>query len=150
MIQVQIQQERFDTGVLIAPLMALNAGAVVSFTGIARADENDAGAVTAIELEHYPAMTLAALQALAEQASERWELAGCVVLHRAGKIAVGEEIVLVAAASLHRRAALSATEFLIDTLKTCAPFWKKEYRSDGSAAWVDAKSSDDEAAGKWE
>jgi molybdopterin synthase catalytic subunit len=150
MITVRIQRERFDAGAELLPLAALGGGALASFTGIARNDANDAGDVAAIELEHYPAMTLAALQALAAQAQNRWSLLGCVLIHRVGIIPVGEEIVLVGTASLHRAAALEATAFLIDRLKTGAPFWKKEHRSDGSKVWVEAKISDDIAAEKWQ
>jgi molybdopterin synthase catalytic subunit len=150
MKQVRIQTARFDAGMQLAPLAALGAGAVASFTGIARDDKDGRGNVTAIELEHYPAMTQAALEVLADEAWQRWELLGCILIHRVGRIEVGEEIVLVGAASLHRAAALSAVSFLIDRLKTDAPFWKKEYRSNGNADWVEAKGSDDAAAVKWE
>ncbi len=150
MRQVRIQTARFDAGSELAPLAALGGGAVASFTGIARDDKDGRGNVTAIELEHYPAMTQAALEALCDAAEQRWELIGCILIHRVGMIEVGEEIVLVGAASLHRADALSAVSFLIDRLKTDAPFWKKEYRSNGSAVWVNAKDSDDAAAGKWE
>lgn len=150
MITVRIQRERFDAGAELLPLSSLGGGALASFTGIARNDANDIGDVVAIELEHYPAMTQAALEALVAQAHCRWPLLGCVLIHRVGIIPVGEEIVLVGTASLHRAAALDATVFLIDRLKTDAPFWKKEHRSDGSQAWVEAKISDDIAAVKWQ
>lgn len=146
---VRIQAGRFDAGIELAPLHSLSGGAVASFTGIARNDLGAGGDVTAIELEHYPAMTHAALEGLVDEAQRRWSLLGCILIHRAGRINVGEEIVLVGAASLHRAAALSAVSFLIDRLKTEAPFWKKEHRSDGSADWVAAKDSDDEAADRW-
>ena len=149
MKQVHIQTARFDSGAQLAPLAVLGGGAVASFTGIARDDRDDRGNVTAIELEHYPAMTQAALEALVDEAGRRWELLGCILIHRVGRIETGEEIVLVGAASLHRAASLSAVSFLIDRLKTDVPFWKKEYRSNGSAVWVNAKDSDDAAAGKW-
>jgi molybdopterin synthase catalytic subunit len=118
---------------------------VASFTGIARPD----GDVVSIELEHYPAMTKASLNALVAEAQSRWPLLGCVLIHRVGHINMGEEIVLVGTASAHRRAALEATAFLIDRLKTDAPFWKKEIHADGSAQWVEAKSSDIDAGAQW-
>ncbi len=144
MITVRVQQEPFDVGAELAPLAQLGGGAVASFTGIARAD----GDVRAIELEHYPAMTAAALDALVGEARARWELLGCVLIHRVGIIKVGEGIVLVGTVSPHRAAALEACTFLIDRLKTDAPFWKKEHRA-GGAAWVEAKASDDAAGARW-
>lgn len=150
MIDVRVQQEVFDSGDALAPLAALGGGAVASFTGIARRDAGDAGDVTEIELEHFPGMTENALTDLAEQAAGRWQLLGCIVIHRVGRIAVGEPIVLVGTAALHRAAALDACAYLIDRLKTDAPFWKKEFRSDGSADWVEAKQSDDARADKWD
>jgi molybdopterin synthase catalytic subunit len=148
MIAVRVQQEAFDAGAELAPLAALGGGAVASFTGIARDDVNERGGVTAIELEHYPAMTLAALEALVADANARWELLGTVLIHRVGVIPVGEAIVLVGTASPHRSAALDACAFLIDRLKTDAPFWKKEHRKSGSA-WVQAKASDSAAGERW-
>ncbi len=145
MICVRVQAEPFDAGAELLPLAQLGGGAVASFTGIARQD----GDVSAIELEHYPAMTRHALAALVEEACAKWSLLGCILIHRVGVIAVGEAIVLVGTAASHRAAALEATSFLIDRLKTDAPFWKKEHRSDGSAGWVEPKDSDDAAAEKW-
>jgi molybdopterin synthase catalytic subunit len=139
---IRIQPQRFDTGAELAPLRALGGGAVASFTGIARSDPDARGDVTMIQLEHYPAMTSSALNELMDAAYGKWELLGCVLIHRVGEIFTGEEIVLVGAASLHRADALSAVAFLIDRLKTDIPLWKKEYRSDGSARWVDEKLSD--------
>lgn len=126
-------------------LGTLGCGAVASFTGIARDD----GGVTAIELEHYPAMTEASLRALVNGAMARWSLLGCVLFHRVGLLNVGETIVFVGTASSHRAEALEACTYLIDRLKTDAPFWKKEYRSDGSSNWVEVKSSDGERAEQW-
>ncbi len=148
MIAVRVQQEPFDAGTELAPLALLGGGAVASFTGIARADAGGKGAVKAIELEHYPAMTLAALEGLVAQARERWTLLGCVLIHRVGIIKTGEAIVLVGTVSAHRAAALEACAFLIDRLKTDAPFWKKEHR-DGGAEWVEAKISDGVAGERW-
>jgi molybdopterin synthase catalytic subunit len=149
MITVSVQHEPFDGGAELAPLAALGGGAVASFTGIARDDAmNGQGGITAIELEHYPAMTLAALDALVAQAQARWELLGTVLIHRVGVIPVGEAIVLVGTASLHRASALEACAYLIDRLKTDAPFWKKEHRA-GGAEWVEAKATDAVAANRW-
>lgn len=144
MMTVQIQTERFDSAALLSVLEGTDVGAISSFTGIVRSDDG----VTAIELEHYPGMTEKSLWTLAEQAHERWPLAGCVLVHRVGKMTVGEPIVFVGTASAHRAAALDACAFLIDRLKTDAPFWKKEYRGDTSQ-WVEAKSSDDARASAW-
>jgi molybdopterin synthase catalytic subunit len=149
MIKVRVQSAPFDVAAELSSLADLGGGAVASFIGICREDTGEDGAVTAIELEHYPAMTHAALTALIDEAKARWPLLGCVLIHRVGIIPVGEAIVLVGTASPHRSAALESTAFLIDRLKTDAPFWKKEYRSSGSQKWVEAKSSDDDAAQKW-
>lgn len=146
MIHVEVTGAAFDSAAALAPLAALGGGAVASFTGIARDDDG----VTAIELEHYPAMTKASLDALVNQAVARWSLLGCVLIHRVGMVVVGEAIVLVGTASNHRAEALEACAFLIDRLKTDALFWKKEHRADGTAYWVDAKASDDARANKWE
>ncbi len=145
MIDVRIQAERFDSAALLAALEADGVGAIASFTGLVRSDVG----VTAIELEHYPAMTQASLQALATEAQSRWNLPGAIIVHRVGKMMVGEPIVFVAAASPHRAEALAACAFLIDRLKTDAPFWKKEYRGE-SAAWVEAKASDNARAANWD
>jgi molybdopterin synthase catalytic subunit len=142
---VRITHEPFDSAAELLRLAKLGGGAVASFTGIARDDNG----VTAIELEHYPAMTEASLKALIDEAVARWSLLGAVLVHRVGIINVGEPIVLVGTAAGHRAEALEACAFLIDRLKTDAPFWKKEHRSDSSAKWVDAKSSDDARAEKW-
>jgi len=150
MIEVRVQQEVFDSGNELAPLADIGGGAVASFTGIARRDKGNGGDVTAIELEHFPGMTENSLRDLADIAMERWQLLGCVLIHRIGRISVGEPIVLVGTAALHRAAALEACAYLIDRLKTDAPFWKKEFRSDGSADWVEAKASDDARAEKWD
>ncbi|MEP7350326.1 MAG: molybdenum cofactor biosynthesis protein MoaE [Sphingorhabdus sp.] len=146
MIRVDVIETPFDSAAALAPLSALGGGAVASFTGIARDD----GGVTAIELEHYPAMTKASLEALVHEAVTRWSLLGCVLIHRVGRVAVGEGVVLVGTAASHRAAALEACAYLIDRLKTDAPFWKKEYHVDGSAEWVEAKASDDARAERWE
>lgn len=144
MIHVRIQTEAFDSAALLASLQTDAVGAISSFTGLVRSDDG----VTAIELEHYPAMTESSLRAVATEALSRWNLSGAIIVHRVGKMVVGEPIVLVAAASAHRAEALSACGFLIDRLKSDAPFWKKEYRGD-QAQWVEAKASDDARAADW-
>jgi molybdopterin synthase catalytic subunit len=144
MIKVRVQIEPFDIGAETALLGGNSAGAIASFTGIVRSDNG----VTAIELEHYPAMTEASLSVLAHEAAERWALTDCVLIHRVGRMAVGEGIVLVITASPHRAQALDACAFLIDRLKTEAPFWKKEFRGE-VAQWVEAKASDVARADKW-
>jgi molybdopterin synthase catalytic subunit len=144
MIDVRVQTEPFDTAAVLSAFELEGVGAVASFTGLVRGDDG----VTAIELEHYPAMTEVSLHALAEEAHSRWQLSGCTLIHRVGRMAVGEPIVLVATASPHRTAALEACAFLIDRLKTDAPFWKKEHRG-GQAEWVEAKASDDARAALW-
>ncbi len=122
-------------------------GAVVSFTGLCR-DEN--GTLSALELEHYPGMAEAELSRIAGEALDRWPLTGLTVVHRYGKIAPGDNIVLVVAASAHRRAAFEAADFLMDYLKTRAPFWKKEHFISGtSGGWVEAKDKDDADAERW-
>jgi molybdopterin synthase catalytic subunit len=100
-------------------------------------------------LEHYPAMTERAISRIVQEAERRWDLLGCTVIHRVGRLAAGENIVLVLAAASHRQAALDATAFLIDWLKTRAPFWKKEEFLDGAATWVAARDADDAAAARW-
>jgi molybdopterin synthase catalytic subunit len=145
MKRVSVQTEDFDPALAQAALEALSPGAIASFTGLVRAD----GGVTSMTLEHYPGMTEASLNRLADQALARWPLDGLILIHRFGKLTLGERIVHVACASPHRAAALDACAFLIDQLKTNAPFWKLETKTDGSAHWVDAKSSDDAAAARW-
>ncbi len=145
MIDVRIQSESFDSAALLAALELVGVGAIASFTGFVRSDDG----VTAIELEHYPAMTEASLRAVATEAQSRWNLSGAVIVHRIGKMAVGEPVVFVAAASAHRAEALAACAFLIDRLKIDAPFWKKEYRGE-LAHWVEAKASDDARAADWD
>ena len=122
-------------------------GAVVTFIGLCR---DEAGALAALELEHYPGMAEAEIARVAAEAEARWPLLGLRVIHRHGKIAPGAQIVLVVAASAHRAAAFAAADFLMDFLKTRAPFWKKEHRTDGtSGGWVSAKDADDAAVARW-
>jgi molybdopterin synthase catalytic subunit len=145
MITVRVQQEDFDPGTQLAALEALaGAGAVASFTGLVRGD----GGLVAMTLEHYPAMTQAALDDIATEAARRWPLLGVTVVHRFGRLTPGARIVFVAAASAHRAAAFEACAFLMDWLKTKAPFWKREERPDG-ATWVEARAADDAAAERW-
>jgi molybdopterin synthase catalytic subunit len=145
MKRVLISAEPISAEVALAGLSDLGGGAVSSFTGISRDD----GGVTAIELEHYPGMTESSLMRLIDEAFARWALLGAAIVHRIGRVAVGEPVVVVGAASRHRADALEATAFLIDRLKTDAPFWKKEHYADGTSVWVDAKSSDDDRSSRW-
>ena len=146
---IRIQREDFDVAAEIAGLTKGRAdiGAVVTFSGLCR---DERGALSALELEHYPGMAEAEIGRIAAQALERWPLQGLTVIHRHGKIAPGENIVLVVAASSHRQAAFEAANFLMDYLKSRAPFWKKEHLADGTqGGWVEAKEADDEAADRW-
>jgi len=146
---LRIQAEDFDVAAETAALTQDRAdiGAVVAFTGLCR----DGGErLTALELEHYPGMAEAEVGRVVEEARRRWSLAGLTVIHRFGRIMPGENIVLVLTASAHRAAAFEAAAFLMDFLKTRAPFWKREHLKDGSAgAWVEAKAADDDAAARW-
>ncbi len=146
---IRIQAEDFDIAAEIARMRDASAdiGAVVTFSGLCR---DEAGTLSALELEHYPGMAEAEIARIAGEAVARWPLAGLTAIHRHGKIAPGQNIVLVVAASAHRQAAFDAASFLMDFLKSRAPFWKKEHRRDGSAGdWVAAKTADDDAAGRW-
>ncbi|KUL95413.1 molybdopterin synthase catalytic subunit [Bosea sp. WAO] len=146
---IRIQREDFDLGAEVAALARGNAsiGAVVSFTGLCR---DESGRLAALELEHYPGMAEAEIARVAAEAAARWPLAGLVAIHRFGLIRPGEQIVLVIAASSHRREAFEAADFLMDYLKTRAPFWKREHLADGTlGGWVQAKEDDDKAAERW-
>jgi molybdopterin synthase catalytic subunit len=152
MAHIKIQTEDFDVGAEIAALTAgrTDIGGIGCFVGTVRADANGAhSTVTGMTLEHYPGMTERAIAGIADQAAGRWPLLGCTVIHRVGKLRPGENIVLVIAVSSHRQAALDATAFLIDWLKTKAPFWKREDFAGGNGAWVDAREEDDAAASRW-
>jgi molybdopterin synthase catalytic subunit len=146
---IRLQREAFDVGAEVAMLTRgrTDIGAVVTFTGVCRADEKGE-AIAALTLEHYPGMAEAEIARHIEEAQARWALLGVTVIHRYGRIAPGEPIVLVATASSHRQAAFAAAEFLMDYLKTRAPFWKQVEKPTGSA-WIDAKSADDAAAERW-
>jgi molybdopterin synthase catalytic subunit len=146
---VSVQREDFDLAAEVEALTRGRAdiGAVVTFTGLCR---DEGGQLAALELEHYPGMAEAEIARVAAQALERWPLTGVVAIHRFGRIRPGENIVLVVAASAHRAAAFEAASFLMDYMKTRAPFWKREHRVDGtSGAWVEAKAEDDAAAERW-
>jgi molybdopterin synthase catalytic subunit len=150
MIEVRVQAGDFDLGLEVARLRAGDAGvgAVVSFIGTVR-DMNDGASVAAMELEHYPGMTERALADIVEQARVRWPLCGALVIHRVGPLHPLDQIVLVACSAAHRGEAFAACEFIIDYLKTEAPFWKKEQTPSG-ARWVDARVTDDAAKAKWD
>lgn len=146
---IRIQREDFDLSAEIAALSTGRAdiGAVVSFIGLCR---DEAGTLAALELEHYPGMAEAEIARVAAEAAARWPLLGLTAAHRYGLIRPGEQIVLVLAASIHRRAAFEAAAFMMDYLKTRAPFWKREHRADGTlGGWVEAKADDDDAAERW-
>jgi molybdopterin synthase catalytic subunit len=146
---VRIQSEPFDVAAETAALTGQrsNIGAVVSFTGLCR---DEGGRLAALELEHYPGMAEAEIARVAAEAEQRWPLLALTVIHRFGTIEPGDAIVVVLAASIHRRAAFEAADFLMDYLKTRAPFWKREHLKSGqTGAWVEAKEADDEAAGRW-
>lgn len=146
---IRIQSADFDPGAEIAALTAgrRDIGAVVSFTGLCR---DEGGRLTALELEHYPGMAEAEIGRVADTAAARWPLMGLVAIHRHGLVKPGEQIVLVIATSAHRRAAFEAADFMMDYLKTRAPFWKREHLVDGTiGGWVDAKAEDDDAARRW-
>ena len=149
-MQIRVQTDPFDLGQEVDALRAgrLDVGAVASFVGYAR-DINDGSGVTAMTLEHYPGMTEKALATLADEAATRWMLIDATIIHRVGRLLPGDPIVLVAVASRHRGDAFAACEYLMDALKTRAPFWKKEETPDGER-WVEARVSDDVAAARWD
>jgi molybdopterin synthase catalytic subunit len=146
---VRVQTEDFDAGAEIADFRRGNPkiGAVASFIGIAR-DVNDGDAVSTLALEHYPGMTEKALENIVAEARARWDVMDILVVHRVGELRPTEQIVLVAVAGAHRGEAFAACEFVMDYLKTRAPFWKKEQTAQG-ARWVEARESDGEAAQRW-
>jgi len=146
---IRVQQQDFDPGAEIAALTAgkTHIGGVASFIGLVR-DMADGSDVTAMTLEHYPGMTERQLEEIEAQAHKRWPLDASLIIHRYGRLEPGERIVLVVTASSHRQAALESCAFLIDWLKTQAPFWKLEATPDGEH-WVEARASDDTAAKRW-
>ncbi len=147
-IVVRVQKEIFDAAAEIACLMeeCSGIGALVTFTGLCR---DEGGALAALEIEHYPGMAEEEIRRVADEAAARWPLDGIVAVHRFGLICPGEPIVLVAAASAHRAEAFAAAAFLMDFLKTEAPFWKKQHLTGGTGEWVAAKAEDEAAAQKW-
>jgi molybdopterin synthase catalytic subunit len=147
---IRLQREAFDVGAEVAKLShgRSDIGAVVTFTGICRADENGE-AIAALTLEHYPGMAEAEIGRHVEEARARWPLLGVTVIHRYGRLAPGEVIVLVVTASSHREAAFAAAAFLMDYLKTRAPLWKQVEKVSSGQTWVDAKAADDAAAERW-
>ena len=146
---VRVQTEDFDIAAEVLKLRRGNPkiGAVACFIGLVR-DVNEDAAVAELTLEHYPAMTQKALADIVEQAKSRWDILDAVVVHRVGTLKPTDQIVLVVVASAHRGAAFAACEFIVDYLKTRAPFWKKEQTGQG-ARWVEARDSDDDAVGRW-
>lgn len=148
-VSIRIQSADFDIAAEIAALTRGNTdiGAVVTFSGICRGGEGD-GAIAAMTLEHYPGMAEAEIGRHVAEAVARWPLDAVTVIHRYGRVVPGDNIVLVLAASKHREAAFQAAEFLMDYLKTNAPFWKSEERA-GDTQWVDAQAHDDNAAARW-
>jgi len=145
---IRVQQEDFDVGAEIAAVTTGRAdvGAVVTFTGRVRGDE---GGVAAMTLEHYPGMTEAELSRIEAEAQSRWPLQASLIVHRVGELKSGDNIVLVVTASAHRQAAFEAAGFLMDYLKTRAPFWKKETDAAGNTVWVEAREADERAVRRW-
>jgi len=141
-MKISVQREDFDLSLETKHLSrGQGVGAVASFVGVVRD--------VAMTLEHYPEMTENSIRKITEDAGRRWKVMDCTVIHRYGELAPHDQIVLVAVASAHRGDAFAACEFIMDYLKTRAPFWKKEHRGEG-AAWVEARASDDDAAGRWD
>jgi len=146
-MRLSVQSAPFDAAATLAGFGAgrRDVGAVVSFAGLVR---DDSGTLEALEIEHYPGMTEAAIGAMMAEATARWQLQDCLVIHRHGRLAPGEPIMMVATAARHRAEAFAAAEFLMDYLKSRAPFWKRELTAQG-AAWVAAKASDEDALTRW-
>lgn len=145
MNRISIQADDFDPAIELAALEATGGGGVASFTGIVRGENG----LAALELHHYPAMTGPQVERIVEQAMARWPLLGIRIIHRFGRLEPGDRIVFVGTASRHRTAALESCAFLIDWLKSEAPFWKKEHFADGATAWVEARAEDDVKARGW-
>jgi molybdopterin synthase catalytic subunit len=149
MIRISVREADFDAGAELALLQAHGVGGIASFIGTVRANADDKPPLVALYLEHYPGMTERALSKIAEQATAQWPLTHCTIIHRVGRLTPRENIVFVGAASPHRQAALSATAFLIDWLKTSAPIWKREDFGNGNSKWVAPLEADDRAAERW-
>lgn len=145
MIHVRVGSEAFDVGAETARLSSGGVGGIATFIGVVRGG----GGLVSMTLEHYPAMTASALHAIAQNATDRWPLSAATIIHRVGELTPGDQIVFVGTASAHRAAALESCAYLIDRLKTDAPFWKSERFADGSRKWVEARRSDDDAASRW-
>jgi molybdopterin synthase catalytic subunit len=145
---VRVQSQDFDVAAEVDKLIAgrTDIGAIVTFTGRVRGDD---GGIVAMTLEHYPGMTETELERIEAEAAARWKLQASLVVHRVGDLEAGENIVLVVTASAHRHDAFEAAGFLMDYLKTRAPFWKKEITASGEGAWVDARETDQQAAKRW-
>ena len=150
MSEISVQVEDFDVGVETAQLRKINrsTGAIATFIGTV-SDVNESAQIVSLRLEHYPGMTEKSIAEIIQQAKQRWPLLGVRVIHRVGELKLGEQIVFVGVSSRHRSAAFEACEFIMDYLKTRAPFWKKETTHDG-ARWVAARASDDNAADRWQ
>lgn len=148
-MRVSVQVEAFELGAEAEGFAQANnsAGAIVTFTGIVR--DAPQGGLVAMEIEHYPGMTLKALNEIAQTAMERWSLADTLVIHRYGRLEPGEQIMMVATAARHRKDAFEAAEYLMDYLKSRAPFWKKEILNDGATDWVAARDADEDALNRW-
>jgi molybdopterin synthase catalytic subunit len=146
MIIVRVGEGDFDVGTETDRLSGVGVGGIASFIGVVRGGDG----LVSLTLDHYPAMTERALRALAEEAKARWELVAVTIIHRVGTMAPGARIVFVGAAAAHRAAALESCSFLIDKLKTDAPFWKREVFSDGRVGWVDARETDSASAARWD
>ncbi|MEH6702165.1 molybdenum cofactor biosynthesis protein MoaE [Parasphingorhabdus sp.] len=146
MIKIEVGVADFDIGSETLGAASYGGGAIASFVGQVRDDGN----LQSLELEHYPAMTEKALREIAETAKNDWSLHAVTIIHRVGKLAIGENIVLVVTSSDHREAAMEACSFIMDRLKTVAPFWKKEVRLDGAEQWVEERESDIKASKQWD
>ncbi len=148
---VRVQIDDFDAGAEVEALVGrrTDVGAVVTFTGRVRAG-SEGRPVAKIMLEHYPGMTETEIERIESDARARWQLSACLIIHRVGELAPGDNIVLVATAAAHRQSAFAAAEFLMDYLKTRAPFWKKEWDPSSGGAWVEAREGDSAAAARWD
>lgn len=147
LIDIRVEAGPFDMAAEVARIRSAGVGAIVTFTGACR---DEGGRLSALEIEHYPGMAEAELRRVAEETASRTPVTAITVVHRYGRIAVGDDIVLVAAASEHRQAAFEAAHYLMDYLKTHAPFWKREIRTDGTVgAWVGHNAADEKAAERW-
>ena len=154
MSRICVQTEDFNLAEEVALLTngRTDIGGVGCFIGVVREDKADEASqrvIKALTLEHYPAMTMRAIRRITDEAERRWSLLGCTVIHRVGRMLPGDNIVLVLTAAAHRQPALDATAFLIDWLKTKAPFWKHEEFQNGEGTWVEARDADDAAAARW-